>query len=585
MLCELEGEGRANIHNIMVLAGGEVISECSRPGYSVNHWQLSHSMTKSITGMAVGLLYDDDLVTLDTRLVDVFPEIPYKDKRFAAITIEHLLTMTSGVPFNEAGTVTESRWSEAFFSSPLRFAPGARFHYNSMNSYILSRVVSELSGRRFTEYVDERIFRPLGITNYFFEAGPEGYEKGGWGLYMSAESWAKLGLMFMGGGAYRGRRILSEEWVRLSGETYAISPSFNGDFNYGYQMWVARESRQLLFNGMLGQNVWMCPDNDIVVVMQSGNNELFQDSPALAIIRRHLGGEIEDPISFKDLEALHYKETHFMESCRWVHPLEKHQGLLYFLGIKSRAPFDEGWDRVLGTYKFPKNNSGILPIFVRAMQNSLEGYIDRITFSREGEELYLTVVERDGVHKIEIGLYEYKTTVLDLRGERYIVSAMGEIEVNPDGFCAFRVELLYPELPNTLMLRFRKTLGDRMALSITEIPNSGVAGNMATRLVDSHTYAQIIMNVLDARFGEEVIRERMESAFAPSFVLADMGCAGYEKIIADEDAIAREDSSLVKMIKGVVDKYIRYDEDDEVPREQKAKSIFKSAKEKLKKKK
>ena len=114
LLCELEGERRSNVHNIMIIKDGVVISECSRAGYSVNHWHLSHSMTKSIIGMAIGLLYDDGLVTPEMRLVDIFPEIPYKDKRFSYITIEHLLTMTTGVVFGEAGSVTESEWSSAF---------------------------------------------------------------------------------------------------------------------------------------------------------------------------------------------------------------------------------------------------------------------------------------------------------------------------------------------------------------------------------------------------------------------------------------------------------------------------------------
>lgn len=585
LLCELEGERRSNVHNVMIIKDGVVISECSRAGYSVNHWHLSHSMTKSLIGMAVGLLYDDGLVTLDTRLVDIFPEIPYKDKRFSYITVEHLLTMTTGVPFGEAGSVTESSWSEAFFESMLKFAPGTEFNYNSMNSYILARIVVELSGRSVTDYVSERIFAPLGITNYFWEIGPEDVEKGGWGLYLSAESWAKIGLMFMGGGVYCGKRILSDRWIKLSSATHAITPAVNVDFNYGYQLWVAKESSQLLFNGMLGQHVWMCPENNIIAVIQSGNNELFQDSPSLEIIRRHLGGVIDDPISFADSDILHKKEQSFFSGRMWARPLEKHHGLFYFLGLRNKTPFDERWSDPLKTYKFPENNVGILPLFVRAMQNNLETSIDSMTFSREGDELYLTVKEREEIHKIEVGLYEYKTTVVDFRGEKYIIKAIGEAESNPDGSAAYRVELLYPELPNTLMMRFKKTLPDRIAVSISEIPNSGVVDSMAARLVDSHTTAEMLMNLLDSRFGEEVIREKIENTFAPKFVAADTSFDGYEAIVAEEEAIAREDSALVKTIKSFIGKYLKYDEEEEEERpEFKIKSIFSGIAEKLKNK-
>lgn len=583
LLCELEGERRSNVHNIMIIKDGVVISECSRAGYSVNHWHLSHSMTKSIIGMAIGLLYDDGLVTPEMRLVDIFPEIPYKDKRFSYITIEHLLTMTTGVVFGEAGSVTESEWSSAFFASAMMYAPGEEFYYNSMNSYILARVVAELSGRSVIDYVAERIFDPLGITNYFWEIGPENVEKGGWGLYLSAESWAKIGLMFMGGGVYMGKRILSDRWVKLASATHALTHAVNVDFNYGYQLWVAKESEQLLFNGMLGQNVWMCPENNIVVVIQSGNNELFQDSPSLEIIRRHLGGKIDDVISFKDSDALHKKEQSFFSGRVWARPLEKHHGLFYFLGLKSKTPFDERWNSLLGNYRFPENNSGILPLFVRAMQNNLETSIKSMKFSREGEELYLTVFERDEEHKIQIGLYEYKTTVADFRGEKYTIKALGEAEHNPDGSQAFRIELIYPELPNTLMLRIRKSLPDRIAVSINEIPNSGVVDAMVTRLADAHSSVQLLMSALDSRFGEDVIREKIEGTFAPKFVAIDDSFDGFEDALAEEEAIAKDDSAFVKTIKSVVNKYVRLDDEADAERpESKIKSILSGIADKIK---
>ena len=133
MLCSLETEPRANVQGLMVLCGGEVISECTRDGYDLNTWRLSHSMSKTVTGMAIGMLVDEGKLRLTERLVDIFPEIPYKDKNFPLITVEHLLAMTSGVTFGEAGSVTEAEWTRAFFNSPLKFVPGSEFAYNSMD--------------------------------------------------------------------------------------------------------------------------------------------------------------------------------------------------------------------------------------------------------------------------------------------------------------------------------------------------------------------------------------------------------------------------------------------------------------------
>ena len=90
MLCAIEENEAANVHNIIVLKDGEVISECSHPGYDVNIRHLSHSMSKTLTGMAIGLLISDGSLTLKTRLVDIFPEYKYSDKRFESITVHNL---------------------------------------------------------------------------------------------------------------------------------------------------------------------------------------------------------------------------------------------------------------------------------------------------------------------------------------------------------------------------------------------------------------------------------------------------------------------------------------------------------------
>jgi hypothetical protein len=138
----------------MVLRGGEVILECSASGYSVNEWHVSHSMAKTICGMIIGRLVDDGKLLVDTPLVEIFPEIPYRDRKFSFITINHLLSMTSGVDFAEVGAITESDWITAFFSSAVKFTPGTKFAYNSMNSYILARIAKRVSGVSFSELAD-----------------------------------------------------------------------------------------------------------------------------------------------------------------------------------------------------------------------------------------------------------------------------------------------------------------------------------------------------------------------------------------------------------------------------------------------
>lgn len=557
MLCELEAEHRANIHNLLIIAGGEVICECSRDGYGTNTWHLSHSMSKTVTGMAIGMLCDDGLLSVNDKLVKLFPEVPYKDKRFAQITVEHLLAMQSGVPFAEAGAVTETSWTEAFFASGLKYTPGTSFTYNSMNSYILARIVTRITGKSLTDFLEERLFGPLKIKNYFWEIGPEGVEKGGWGLFLSPESWGKIGWMLLEGGVFEGQRILSEEWCERSTTMHAEAPMADGDFNYAYQIWVGRSNEEILFNGMLGQNVWLCPKNNIVAVINSGNNELFQLSPAMDIIRKYLGCDIEDGLSRQDIRALHEREAHFFDSRKWVRPLEKKRGLLYFLHLRSRFAYDERWSALEGEYLMMKNNVSILPLFVVSMQNNFKAGIERFSFERVGEELIFSFVEGGEAYSVEVGLYEYRRCVLDFRGEKYIAEVMGEALLDAVGEEEYRIEFVFPEMPNTRMIKMKRGEDGRLDLEFSEVPNNAIVDKLLSRVPHTSSIAGFAIDLLERRFGESFIEKKVEEVFTPRLVAARADCECREGILAKANAEAAVESSAVKFVRAIVDRFFK----------------------------
>ena len=122
-----------NPHTILVLRNGKIISECSYAPYRSDVWHVTHSMCKGITALAIGMLADAGKLSLDEKLCDIFPGKltplgnPLAFRRFKTITIRHLLTMSSGVNFNEAGAVTTEDWIKEFFESGVRFDPGTEF--------------------------------------------------------------------------------------------------------------------------------------------------------------------------------------------------------------------------------------------------------------------------------------------------------------------------------------------------------------------------------------------------------------------------------------------------------------------------
>ena len=559
MLAELESERRANIHTILVVRHGKVICEASRPGYSSGLWHLSHSMSKTLTAMAIGLLVDDGILSIEERVADIFPEFKYSDPRFAEVTVEHLLAMRSGVRFSELGVVTESGWTEAFFASELGFAPGEAFAYNSMNSYILGRIAARRADKTLLSLVSERIFAPLGIKQYHWELGPEGIEKGGFGVYLSAESWAKLGLMMLSGGVYGSRRILSQSWVSAMLTTHSQSPESSGDFNYGYHIWVHRERDDFLFNGMLGQNVWVSPSTDTVAVITAGNNELFQQSPALGIVMRYLADNGCENETRGGIMALRAAERRFFGSRVFAHPLARRGGLLSLIGLRSSTPYDTSWDKILGSYSMRANNDSLLPLFVRCMQNNLRGGMDSLELSRDGDLPILTVRSGDDVHRLVIGLYGFSETVLDFNGEKYLVRALGESTYGDDGAPLYRITILFPELPNTRFLELRPIGDGSILLSFTETPGKRIAASFLESMPVTNPKLSFAKQMLERRFGADFLERRLDRLFSPSLTLVAEGSAREAEILAYEEELAAADNAAVTSLMSLASRFLKED--------------------------
>ena len=550
MLRELEDERRANIHSILVVRRGRVVCEAAAPGYSSTLWHLSHSMSKTVTGMAIGLLVDSGELSVEERLVDIFPEIHYGDARFADITVEHLLAMSTGVKFSELGVVTESDWISAYFDSELAFAPGAKFAYNSMNSYILAKIVVRRAGESLASLVERRIFAPLGIKSYLWESAPDGEEKGGFGLYLSVESWAKLGLMMLGGGVYGGRRILSQKWVGEMLTTRSISPESTGDFNYGYHLWVHRECDEFLFSGMLGQNVWVSPSTETVVVITAGNSELFQQSPALYIIRKYLAREESHERVLFGRRALRFAIDRFFETRGHARPLSPRGGILAFLGFENARPFDKSWNPALGKYLMRRNNDSLLPVFVRCLQNNLVAGIDSFELRREGESLILEVKGADGEHRLEIGLYSHAASVLDFNGEKYRVMALGEATYDAAGAPLYRIELVFPELPNTRVIELHSGGDSALLARFYETPGAKIAAPLLESLPIMNPKVSFAKQLLDRRFGGDFLEKRLERIFSPSLLLVREGAPrAAEMLLYEEETASAENASVSAVIK------------------------------------
>jgi hypothetical protein len=202
----------------------------------------------------------------------------------------------------------------------------------------------------------------------------------------------------------------------------------------------------------------------------------------------------------------------------------------------------------------------MLPLIVRAMQNNLDSSLDTITLLQNDDSLILSFTESGTEYSIQVGFYEYKSTVWDVRGEKYLVRAMGEAFVNSDGICEYRIELIFPELPNTRMLKIIRQDEDRISINLSEIPNNRIVENLMSRLSEINPAVAFGIDLVERRFGEGIVATTLRKTFSPTLIGADKGHDGYRDIVLEETRRATEESRTVRLIRSVVERFFKDDD-------------------------
>ena len=555
VLVKLEADPHSNLHSIIVVKDGVVVAEAARDGFSPNLSHVSHSMSKSITGILIMMLRDRGKISLDSPASEYLPKGLTYTEGFEKVTVRHLLTMCSGISFFEIGSVCSVEWIKDITASPLAFEPGEKFKYNSMNSYALMYIANEITVKEYgisaEQFLKKQLFSPLGIRSYFWESGPEGVLKGGWGLYMSIEGWAMVGYMMLLGGKIGTHRFLSEKSVEEMTRVAMISPEKTGDFNYGYHLWVSRTDNDYLFSGMFGQNVWICPKKSLVIAFNSGNNEFFQKSSSLDIIRNAFLTEDATRVT-KNASAqreLEEKCHTFCISRRWISPPEKKRTLgLALTRRKQRVP--QIFDRIIGSFDFPDNNLGVLPAFVRAMQNNYQGGIRTFSFEKEAESILFTSFEGTETIKIRAGIYSYIQNEVSFSSEIYLVSAMiGAREADGGGVC-YNIELLFNELPNTRRITLTLPDNDTLNVKMNEIPDE----NFIDILLSNDAGADKMFDVFEKNLGKSFVKNKISEQFSPEIKAFRANCEKSRDKLAIENERIESKINSSRIVRSLVNR-------------------------------
>lgn len=290
--------GEANLHGVVVERHGRLVAERYRRGRdrSVNSL-FPHtrdfgpatlhdvrSVGKSVISLLLGIAQQQGrLKGLGTPVLEFYPEyaeLAVPERK--AITLEHLLTMSSGLAWHEGGDGPDDehrlmwKWSPAYhvLSRPIQAPPGTRFNYNSGGTLLLADILGRATGMPWKDYARAALFEPLGITDWEWVGDFHGRPMAYTGLRLRPRDLAKLGRLVLDRGRWRGRQLVPEAWIAASLQP-RLETGFDGT-RYGYFWWTGTapwKGRSLPWAaafGNGGQRLFVVPELDLTVVMTSG---------------------------------------------------------------------------------------------------------------------------------------------------------------------------------------------------------------------------------------------------------------------------------------------------------------------------
>lgn len=399
-------------HSLMVLRHGQVAVEWYNEPYNKDTPHQVYSVSKSFTSTAIGFAISEGHIDLETKVLDIFPDYAPKkpDKRFQKLTVRNLLRMSSGKQPSFLSDKAKIDWIEDYINSPWVFEPGEKFLYINENIFMLSAIINRVTGMCMRDYLDTRLFKPLGIDYPFWETDRNGVEAGGWGLYLKTEDLAKFTLCYLQGGKYNGVQVIPEEWAREATKKQIDNPQnrpgTDSSYGYGYCFWKnSVTENSFRADGMFSQFGIGIPEYDAAVIVTSAITEetdclefLFKYFP-----RAFCENDDEASIENQHIEPLYISDRSLKEAeieNRYIKFRKKH--LLNLIGFEM----------------------SVLPMAITYMLTDKPGNIDMVKFSFNETDCTMEWTEKTETNTITLGLdARYRYSKMRLGGIDFTVCA------------------------------------------------------------------------------------------------------------------------------------------------------------------
>ncbi len=286
MVEQIANETHKNVDGVLLLKKGKLVLEEYFYQYDRDRLHQLRSATKSVVSALVGIALDKKLIASKAeKVLPFFPEYEIKnlsaEKR--AISLEHLLACNSGLACEDGNPASPGEeqkmnasldWVRFVLDLPMIDAPGASGRYCSGGVILLGRIVEKASGQRLSDFAAENLFGKLGITNYRWNFKPDRSSfDDACQLHMRPRDMAKLGMLYMNEGRWKGNQVISREWVTASLSQHSVVRGTD----YGYLWWRqwlnvnGTRMEGVTAKGNGGQRIYLWPSLDLVVVITGGN--------------------------------------------------------------------------------------------------------------------------------------------------------------------------------------------------------------------------------------------------------------------------------------------------------------------------
>lgn len=308
-----------NIHSLLIMKDNKLVYENYFAGkdqkhgkklgylnHSINQLHDCRSISKSVVSACIGIALKNKIIeNIDDPIKKYFPEI--KDSLKGTITIRNLLTMTSGLQWNEIGSYGNFFNSETQMDlrfDPIKYIlkknmlskPGTQWNYSGGNTQLLAEIIHRKSGLQIDEFAEKFLFLPLGIHQYeWINLTLKKIPAAASGLRLTSRDLLKVGLLYINNGNWNGTQILDTSWVLQSFQSFIGRPELK-DYKikkggYGYQFRTYSDSLNaqpidiIEAKGNGGQSIFFCNSLNLLVITTGGNYNEADNNPYLMLTK------------------------------------------------------------------------------------------------------------------------------------------------------------------------------------------------------------------------------------------------------------------------------------------------------------